>query len=301
MGPSSSRSLSSGGFLRGVVLLLGLCAVSSGAILIRLAQVPPLTAAAYRVGLASLVALPVGLSLGRRELAHLQARDWRDLALAGFFLAVHFATWIASLQWTPVARSVLFCSTAPLWTALLAPWLTGDGLNRQEKQGLLLGLAGAATVGLGDLSGGSGALVGDGLASMGALAFGLYLLMGRRVRRQLSLAPYVGLCYSFGALWLFAMAWWSGAPLWGFRPPVWGLLWATALIPQLLGHSAYNWALRGTNAVMVSVTVLGEPLLAGLLAWQFFGERPATALLLGGGLLLAGILRASWKGEETGS
>ncbi len=280
------------GLFTWIALSLGLCAVSTGAIFARLASVPALTSAAYRMGLASLIALPAGLILGRKELSSLGPGDWRDLALAGFFLALHFASWIASLTMTTVASSVLLCSTSPLWTAVLSPWITGKRLSRNEKRGLLLSLAGALAVGYGNLSGGSRALMGDGLALVGAVAFALYLLIGQRVRRSLSIGPYAGLCYSSAALWLFALAWLAGAPLRGFEAPVWKALWALALIPQILGHSAYNWALKKISALMASLTILGEPVMAGLLAWLLFGERPGPVLVAGGGLMLAGILAA---------
>src|SRR5512137_1424635 len=88
-----------------VVLACGILAVSTASILIKSALddgVPPLVIAAYRLTFAALILTPIVLRARRPELRRLTRRDWRWALLSGFFLALHFAAWISSLDYTTV-------------------------------------------------------------------------------------------------------------------------------------------------------------------------------------------------------
>src|SRR5688500_16917117 len=104
-----------------LALVSGVFAISTGAIFARLADAPPLVIAAYRVGLASLILIPVAGWRARVELRQLTRRELWLTSLSGFCLALHFATWITSLDYTSVATSVVLVNTNPLWVGLLAP------------------------------------------------------------------------------------------------------------------------------------------------------------------------------------
>ena len=125
-----------------VVLGIALLAVSNGAIFARLAAAPPLAIAAWRVGLALLVVLPLALTAERPARASRAA--YACAVGAGALLAVHFATWIASLEHTTIARSVLLVSTSPIWVAVLQ-FLAGRGTpSRVTLAALALAIAGAS-------------------------------------------------------------------------------------------------------------------------------------------------------------
>jgi drug/metabolite transporter (DMT)-like permease len=277
-------------------LSLGVLAVSWGAILARLAEAPALSVAAWRMLLAGVPAALFALAARRRELAALDRRSRRLLLGAGAALALHFATWIASLRLTSVASSVALVSTQPVWVALLSRPLLGERVGRRAALGIGLAVAGALVVAGADLSAGEAALRGDALALAGALGAALYFLAGRRVRARLSLGAYVGVVYPAAALALLALAAGAGAPLAGFAGSTWAALLGLALVPQLLGHSLLNWSLRWLSAPFVAVAVLAEPVLATLLAVPVLGERPGAWQAAGGALTLAGVFLAA--GEE---
>ena len=64
---------------------------------------------------------------------------------------------------------------------------------------------------------------------------------------------------------------------------------ALALVCTLGGHLVYNWSLRYLDAAVVSVSFLGEPVLASGLAWLFLGQPVHPLTALGGAVVLAGI------------
>ncbi len=288
----------------------GILAVSTASIFIRYAQAdaPSLVIAAGRLSLAALLLAGVALGRHRAELRVLSRRALLLALLSGFFLAIHFATWITSLEYTTVASSVVLVSTAPLWVALFAPLTIREPVSRRVLWGMGLALIGGTIVGLSDsctlnaarlncpawstfLVG--DAFLGDLLALAGALAGAGYLLIGRKLRAGMSLVPYIFLVYGVAALVLNLFMFSAGYSLTGYSPRVYLWLVLLALVPQLLGHSTFNWALRYLTAAYVSITLLGEPIGSAILAYFLLGETPTALMSFGAILILSGIYVAS--------
>ena len=273
-----------------VVLGIALLAVSNGAIFARLAEAPALAIAAWRVGLALVVVVPLALTTPR--VAPAGARHVGLAAAAGALLALHFATWIASLEHTTIARSVLFVSTTPIWAALMQ-FLAGRGApSRSTVIALALAVAGAAIVS-GAGKGGAGALFGDLLAVAGGIAMAGYFLLSREAQAALPFRSYLGIAYGVAAavLWVAVLA--SGTQAAGFDGRTWWALAGMALVSQLVGHSGYNWSLRHLNPLFVAVVSVGEPVLASLLGWWLLGEALDARTVAGGALVLVGIALAA--------
>jgi drug/metabolite transporter (DMT)-like permease len=286
---------------------LGILAVSTASLLIRYAQsagVPSLVIAAYRLALASLVLAPFALWRHASELRAFSRRQWLLVLTSGIFLGAHFAAWITSLAYTSVASSVVLVSSSPLFVALIAALALREKLSRWVMAGLLLTLAGAIVVGLSDVCAPAGcpswqsfvqgsAFAGDVLALLGALALAVYLVAGRALRATVSLTSYIFATYTTAALVLCLVLWLARLPVAGYSRPAYLWLTLLALVPQLLGHSSFNWALKYLPATFVSVTILGEPAGSIVLAALLLGEVPTIASLGGCLLILAGIVLAA--------
>lgn len=279
-----------------LALALGIAAVSCGSLFIRRAQAdaPSLAIAAFRLLLATLFLLPLAWLRHRSLLRRLVVADWGWLLGSGLCLAVHFATWITSLEYTSVASSVALVSTSPLWVALIA-WLAWrEPLTPRLGAGLALSLAGSVLISLAEARAAISArpFLGNVLALTGALAVSGYWLIGRRMRRRLPLVPYVTVVYGTAAALLMAAALLLRQRLGGFAPATYGWFLLLALLPQLLGHSSFNWALGQLPASYVAIATLGEPIGAAILAYAFLGETPTRLKLLAAGMVLAGIYLA---------
>jgi drug/metabolite transporter (DMT)-like permease len=177
-----------------VALAVAIAAISTGAILIRLSDAPSAVAAFYRVLFTTLPLLPVAIWRYRDEFARIQRRDLLFAGLSGLALAVHFATWFESLEWTSVAASVTLVQSQPLFVALGAWLLLRERLTGEMVLGIVVAIAGMVVMSLGDLlagASGSDPLRGNGLALVGAVAAAGYVLAGRSVRQRLPLIPYV--------------------------------------------------------------------------------------------------------------
>lgn len=295
-----------------IAITIAILAVSTASIFIRFAQndgAPSLVIAALRVTFATIILMPLALTKYLDEIKRFTRTEVLLGALSGFFLALHFATWISSLEYTSVASSVVFVSTGPLWVALLSPVLLKEHLTRTAFIGLGLTLAGGAIIGLSDacvwdqglscpafqdiLQG--RAIWGNFLALAGAWTVTGYLIIGRKLRVGLSLVPYIFMVYGFAALALIIIMLASGQSPFGYAPKTYGWIFLLAALPQLIGHSTYNWALKYLPAAFVAVTTLGEPIGSAILAFFILNETPTYATLFGGGLILSGIYLASRK------
>ena len=270
-------------------LSVGVVSVSFAAILIRLADAPPLVIGAWRLGLASLILTPAALGLKRDELRSLTRRDWGLAVLSGIFLGIHFAAWITSLEYTTVASSVVLVATNPVFVGLASHFLLGERMGRLMWVGILVAVAGSMVIGYGDFDVAGRALLGDGLALVGALAGACYFLIGRELRKRLSLLAYIWPTYSTAAAVLTLAALAAGDRLVGHTPQTYLLFLLLALAPQIMGHSMLNWSLRHLSPTLVAVATLAEPISSALLAFLILRETPRPLALVGAAILLAGI------------
>ena len=282
-----------------LVLALGVFSVSWGAILVRLAAAPALWVGAFRLFAASLILTPFALSRSSVELRQMSRRDLGLIAASGIFLGVHFATWISSLSYTSVASSVALVSTTPLFVGLAARFLFGQRVSSQMFLGIALAALGAAIIGWGDLRTSGEAIWGDSLALLGAVTVAAYFLIGRNLRRRISLLAYVTPTYWTATVVLGLALLLSGQPVLGYPVETYRMVLLLALGPQILGHSSFNWALGYLSPTFVTVMILGEPVGSTILAYLVLHERPSALKLLGGAVILIGIYLCS-RAEATG-
>ena len=292
-----------------LAMFTAILAVSTSSVFIRFAQrdAPSLVIAALRLTFATLILAPLALTRHRQELRSLTRSDVLLGLVSGLFLAVHFATWISSLEFTTVASSVVFVSTGPLWVALLSPFLLNEHLSHVAMVGLTLAFVGGSLVGLADactwnaglqcpdiarvLQGRS--MWGNFLALVGAWAVSGYLIIGRKLRAKISLIPYIFIVYGMAAAGLIVAMFASGETPWGHPLPAYFWIFLLAAFPQLIGHSTYNWVLRFIPASLVAITTLVEPIASAILAYFILRETPASGVIVGGALILSGIYLTS--------
>lgn len=269
---------------------IGILAVSTASIFIKLCDAPALVIATYRMVFASLILLPyalykkTGKPWGRKEMG------W--LLLSGFFLSFHFAFWIASLKYTSVASSVVFVSTHPIFVGIGSRLFLKERMGFYLIFGIVLSVLGSALISYGDMSLSEKALMGDGLALLGAIAASGYFLVGRKMRKSQDLFSYILPVYSTAALALIVFSLAFHESFFGYTRSTYLYLLLLALVPQLIGHTTFNWALKYLPASMVAITILGEPVGSVILAYFILGEGLTSWKVAGGVLILSGILIA---------
>jgi drug/metabolite transporter (DMT)-like permease len=276
-----------------LVLAVGVFTVAWAAIFIRIAAAPPLVTGAYRLTLASLILTPIALWRDSPGLQSLTRRDLGLMVASGVFLGLHFATWITSLSYTSVASSVVLVWTTPLFTGLAQRFLLKESVAAQMFLGIALATVGGAIIGWGDFRVSGLALWGDILAVTGAVMAAGYVLIGRDLRKRLSLLAYVTPTYWVAAVVLILAMWLSGQSKTGYPPQTYLMFLLLAIGPQIVGHSSLNWALRYLSPTFVTASVLGEPVGSAILAYLVLRERPSPTEIMGSAVILGGILLCS--------
>ncbi|WP_277552846.1 DMT family transporter [Halobaculum limi] len=280
-------------------LAVAVLAVSTSAILVEWSDAPSLVKALYRVVFTTALLLPVALARPSDRAAFARIRP-RDLVLAvasGVALAVHFASWFESLQWTSIAASVTLVQAQPLFVVVGAWALLDERVGPRTVAGIAVALVGMLVMSAGDtLLGAAPAvagpdpLYGNTLAVVGAAGAAAYVLLGRSLRQRLPLLPYVVVVYATCAVTLLAATLASGHSLVGYPIEEWVLFLAMAAGPGVFGHTVINWALAHVESSVVSVSLLGEPIGSTILAMVLLAEYPSLVTVLGGGVVLAGVI-----------
>lgn len=283
------------------VVAVAIVAVSTSAILVRLSEAPSMVKAFYRALFTTLLILPFA-GRYRGAFARVKRRDVAVAFVTGFALAVHFAAWFESLEWTSVAASVTLVQIQPIFVAVGAWALLEERLNARMVGGIVVSLVGATILsGAGLVDGGvvgRNPLYGNLLAVLGAIMAAGYVLAGRSLRQRFPLVPYVLVVYGASTVTLLGFVLLDGSALTGYPSREWILFLAMALGPGLLGHTLINWALKYVESSVISVTLLGEPVGSALLAVAIFAEVPGTATIVGGIIVLLGIFLTA-RGRRT--
>lgn len=263
--------------------------MSLSAIFIRQADAPGLVIAFWRLAIASLLLLPFTINALKHSKPTGRALGYT--VLAGLMLAGHFATWITSLEFTTVAASVSFVTTNPLWVALFTWLFLGQRPALMVIFGVLLAVAGGALIGFDSNSPGQATGLGNALAVAGAIFASGYLLLGRAAQNHgMTITAYAGVAYLVAAIILLPLPALAGQSYSGYSLPTFTWIILLALVPQLIGHTGINYALRFLKPTLVASIMLLEPVGASLLALLLFGEVPGTLTIAGAALLLTGVL-----------
>lgn len=286
-----------------LIVGVGIVAISTAAIFIKLSHdAQPVVIAAARMVLATLCLVPPAVAAQRRQALALPRKHVRAVIFAGLFLGLHFYFWVASLQHTSVLSSVVLVTTNPIFVGIASFVFLKEKLHRNLIIAIAMAVVGGTLIGLSDAAGPveetastarPGALYGNFLSLAGAVMASCYLLIGRRVRAEVELLPYVLPVYGVAALLLVAISLVQGATVLGLHRATYVYLVLLALVPQLIGHTSLNYALRHLPATLVAVCILGEPIGATLFAYFFLGEEIRLIQGIGGGIILLGIFVAS--------
>jgi drug/metabolite transporter (DMT)-like permease len=269
-----------------LVALLATLAVSAASVIFQYATAEPLIVAFYRLGFSTLI---LGGMIPFLRTAGFTRRDLQLTVLSGVFLAAHFAFWFFSLTLTSIASSTVLVNTHPFVILVFEYLVLARRISAQALFGVVVAVTGAMLVGWGDFRLDAAGLLGDLLAFLGAVAFAGYLLLGRETRKRISAVHYSFVAYlsATAVLGTAGLVW--GNNFSGFPIHNWAVFVALAVIPTMFGHTLFNWALRFLPASVVSVSVLGEPVGATLLAWVLFQTLPSSLGLTGGLLILFGL------------
>ncbi|UCE44847.1 MAG: DMT family transporter [Methanobacteriota archaeon] len=272
-------------------VLVAMVSISFASIFIKWSDSSPFVIAFYRLAFTCALLAPFVLwSKGFSELRRLRAPEWALIILSAMALAFHFGLWIVSLSLTLVSTSVILVTSHPMFVAGVSHFLLGERVKRIAAVGVVIAFSGVCVISIADYGEGTETLFGDLLAFLGGLCAGIYFLSGRRARQRISLGPYVFSVYLLSAIVLLVAAAVVGDTLLVLDGRELSLFLLLAIVPTILGHTMFNYALKKVPAHIVATSVLGEPVGASVLAFLLLpGETPGPWIILGGALVIGGL------------
>ncbi len=289
-----------------VALFVSIISVSFAAIFIVSCTAPALSIAFYRLLFTVLLVLPFVIihKKTRVELVNLPFKSLITMAIIGLILAAHFALWIKSLELTSIASSVILVTAHPILVGPVSHYLFKEKLSVINIIGITASIFGVAVLVFGNYGfefQGIGALEGNILAILGGAAAGLYILGGRKLRKEVSVASYAFVVYSVATVVLLVLCLFFNAPIYNLSIQDYQIIFLMAVVSGILGHTLYNWSLGYVRASVASVFLLGEPLGSTLLAIAipWINQLPSKYTVLGGIIIFLGIYLTSRKQKES--
>jgi drug/metabolite transporter (DMT)-like permease len=270
-------------------VFLGVFLTSTSSIFIRSIDAPSLAIASYRLLAGSLFMMVPFLIALRKEGSTLNKEGLFLSVISGIFLAGHFATWISSLEYTTVSSSTVLVALSPIFVAFFNFVVLKERLKKIQTIGIILAIAGAIIISAGDILVSGEAFFGDLLAFIGAIFLTGYFLIGKKVRRYLTLADYAFVTYSSAAVTLFIIAGIMKTDMFVSGPEELSVMFLHGIVCSGLGHTTYNWMLQHVSSTYVSTVTLGEPVFASILALLVLSEVPTLQNVVGGLIVIAGL------------
>lgn len=278
-----------------LALLFGISAIGFSPILVKVVtHESSFLVAAVRTVLAFLVLVPVYYFHKRKApKREVSGKEHLWVALSGTMLGLHLICWIASIYYTSIASASVLVTTHPILLIIFERFVYKYKFRTMVWVGVFVAFFGSVVLGYSDSgteSDFANPLLGNTLAALAAAIFGVYFLIGNRVRQRRDWLDYVFPVYGYAALTAVIAL----VVIEGFTFQLNGLLLLVglglALGPQVAGHGALNYAVKYVSPTILATLILFEPAISSVMAYIFFDEIPPPLSFVGMAIILAGII-----------
>lgn len=273
-----------------IPIFIGVISVSLSAIFVKLANAEAGVIAFYRMLFSVLIMAPLFFWKYTNEVKQLRRRDWLFSSVAGIFLAFHFILWFESLNYTSVASSTVLVTLQPLFAFVGTYFFFKESITLKTILAGVIAIVGSILISWGDFKLSGTAFYGDMLALIACALVTAYFLFGQDVRKRLSLVTYTMLVYAVSTITLFMYVLIKGESFGPYPTMDWIWFILLAIVPNLLGHTLFNWSIKYVSTNVVSIAILFEPIGAAILALFIFKEYLIATQIIGGLIVIVGIL-----------
>ncbi|QYK65434.1 DMT family transporter [Paenibacillus sp. S02] len=276
-----------------ILLLISILSVSISSIMIKSSDTPTSVAGMYRLYMSVLIMLPFVPWKMFRSL-EMNKKDWSTVFIAGLFLGLYFLFWMESLVYTSVASSMVILSLQPLFVMMGSYFMFRERANILTILCLIAALVGSIIIAWGDIGISREALIGDGLSLLGTILVSAYMLAGQKVSHKINANLYSVIVFFIGGSVMLVYNLLNHYSLIEYDSSDWMYFFLLAVIPTIFGQYIFNLLLKSMGATTVSVGIIGEPVLAIILAYLFLGEIISAFQFIGGIMTLFGMGMYFW-------
>ncbi|MGE8000006.1 DMT family transporter [Lysinibacillus sp. NPDC093190] len=273
-----------------IPIFIGVISVSLSAIFVKLANAEAGVIAFYRMFFSVLIMAPLFFWKYTNEIKELRIRDWLFSSVAGIFLAFHFILWFESLNYTSVASSTVLVTLQPLFAFIGTYFFFKENITLKTIFAGVIAIVGSILISWGDFKLSGTAFYGDMLALVACALVTAYFLFGQDVRKRLSLVTYTMIVYAVSTITLLIYVLIKGESFGPYSTMDWIWFILLAIVPNLFGHTLFNWSIKYVSTNVVSIAILFEPIGAAILALLIFKEYLIATQIIGGFIVIVGIL-----------
>jgi drug/metabolite transporter (DMT)-like permease len=277
-------------FQRRMLILFATLMLAVSAILTRYTDASSMGLVFYRMFFSVILTAPLVIfALWRKTLGSIDIKRVGFCMLSGFILALHFFTFFESLRFTSIASNLVFINTSVFFTAGIMFVFFGEKISRKATGAIFVTFGGSVIIAISDIGGSNNEFWGDILAIIGALLFSIYTIIGGKVRSTVTTVMYTFLVYISAAITALVICMGGGGDIMHFTTTDYLCAFGMAFFCTLLGQSLYSWGVKYESPTFIAVIGLGEPVFGALLGLIILGEIPATMVLIGSAVVLAGM------------
>lgn len=273
-----------------IAIVVGVISVSLSAIFVKLTASPSGLTAFYRMLISVLIMLPLFLWKYKHEVKVLNKKDWVLSSIAGVMLAFHFIIWFESLNYTSIASSTVLVTLQPIFAFVGTYFFFKEKITLKSIIAALVAISGSVWISIGDFRISGSALYGDILALIACAFITGYLLFGQEVRKRLSLITYTMIVYCVSSITLLIYVLIVEGTFVPIEQMDWLYFLLLAIVPNLLGHTLFNYAVKWVSTNTISMAILFEPIGATILAYLIFNEKLITTQIIGGTIVVFGLI-----------
>ncbi|MDY8025536.1 DMT family transporter [Paenibacillus polymyxa] len=276
-----------------ILLFISILSISISSIMIKSSDTPTSVAGMYRLFISVILMLPF-VPWKRLRSFEMSKKDWSIVCLAGLFLGLYFLSWMESLVYTSVASSMVILSLQPLFVMIGSYFMFKERANIVTILCLVAALLGSVIIAWGDIGVSREALIGDGLSLLGTVLVSAYMLAGQKVSHKIDPNLYSVIVFFLGGSVMLVYSLLNNSSLIEYNSSDWIYFLLLALIPTIFGQYLINLLLKSLGATTISVGIIGEPILAIILAYLLLGETISIFQFIGGIMTILGMGGYFW-------
>lgn len=269
-----------------LALAIGILCISFSPIFVKLADASPLVCAFYRIFFGWIVLLPYCLINQKLKIS---LKDMALAATGGLVFAADISLWNLSLKMISATVSTLLANLAPVWVGLISYFLFRKAAGKLFWIGTGLAVFGMLVlVGLQqvlELKFG----LGFTFAVAASMLYAIYILITKNILQRIGTITFMFYNMLAALVFLLVICVVRNEVLFDYSPINWLYFAGMGLVCQLLGWLAINYSIRFIESTKISITLLSQTVVAGVLAAFMLNERLGLHQIIGSAVVLGGI------------
>ncbi|MBB1139547.1 DMT family transporter [Myroides sp. WP-1] len=270
-----------------IALFIGILCISIFPVLVKMALVPGLISAFYRMAIAALFIVPYAFFT--KQIKVYDRKTTTLMVLCGMCFGLDIGVWNIAIQGSTATQATLLGNLAPVWVGIGSYFFLQIKPSVNFWIGTLLALIGMVTlVGI-DVFVNLSFDIPFLFSILSGLLYATYILLSKRVLGQVEVVPFMSYSISVSTIFLAILNGIMGSAFTGFSIEGWMTLVVQGVVCQLLAWLLISYATQHMRATRVSLSLLSQALFAALLAWYFLDEAISLQMVVGGCIILFGI------------